>query len=176
MCFKNQEELINFARVVALSKLSTTNAADYRIKESQPDPIFTQVLAKPQISNDSTSFRNGQLGEFCIDIWTIHDKDFNYSNHIQERNIQEVSASEDEDAPFWSKLMFGANVGELRVFIMPHNGRYVKKSKKEVSQFVAFEIKLMKILKLNSAKINPRTENENEEVGHKGIQLSSHSF
>lgn len=166
---------MNFARVVALSKLSTINATEQRIKEEQNDPIYTQVLAKPQTSNDSTSFGKAQFGQFSIDIWKIHDTEFNYSSRIQEGEIQEVSGNEDVDTPFWTKLMFGANVGEIRVIMMPHDGRYAKKSKKEIpsSHFVAFEIKLMKILKPNSTKKQPSTENEIKDVGHKGMELFS---
>ena len=69
--------------------------------------------------------------------------------------------------------MFRANVGEMKVLIMPHNGQYIKKSKKEnpTCKFVAFEIKLMKILRPNQTKKAAKTGNDIQNIEEKGIKI-----
>ena len=165
--------MIKFARIIALSKLATIHADDQKVKESQNEPICSQVLAKPQVPNDSNSFGTYQLGHFSVDIWTIHDESLTYSNHLEEEQIQEVSGGEEEDSPFWKKFMINANVGETKVLIMPHNGRYTKKSKKEnpVSHYVAFEIKLLKISALNQTEKVSKAKNNSKNIEHEGMYI-----
>ena len=69
--------------------------------------------------------------------------------------------------------MFRANVGEMKVLIMPHNGQYIKKSKKEnpTCQFVAFEIKLMKISTSNKTKKVSKAKNDSKNEEHKGMYI-----
>ena len=132
------------------------------------------MLAKPQVANDSNSFGTSQLGQFSVDVWTIQDESFTYSDHLEEEQIQEVSGSEDEeDSPFWKKFMIKANVGEIKVLIMPHNGRYIKKSKKEnrSSHYIAFEIKLMKISTSNQTKKVSKAKNDSKSIEHKGMYI-----
>merc|ERR1719367_1065412 len=65
--------------------------------------------------------------------------------------------------------MIGANAGERRVVIMPNNDQYVQNSKKEslASQFVAFEVKLMKILPPNQTKKSSGIKTESKNVDSK---------
>ena len=131
-------------------------------------------MAKPQVGNNSNHFGTSQLGQFSVDIWTIQDENFTYSDHLEEEQIQEISGGEDEeDSPFWKKFMIKANVGEIKVLIMPHNGRYIKKSKKEnpTSHYVAFEIKLMKISTSNQSKKVTKEKNDSKILEHKGIYI-----
>ena len=144
---------------------------EQRTKGPECDPICTQILAKPQVSNDSNAFGITQFGQFSVDMWTIHDENFTYHTHLEEEQIHKVSGGEDEGTPFWTKFMIGANAGERRVVIMPNNDQYVQNSKKEslASKFVAFEVKLMKILPPNQTKKSSGIKTESKNVDSKGL-------
>ena len=155
--------LTDFARMIALSKLSSTNPASFSTNESYNNPIITQVLNKLQGSTSSTSseeFQNNQKGKFSMDAWIISETDFSYTKHIVQNKILEAT---DGNNPGWKPFMVGAKVGQLKLLLVRNNGRFIETMKQgdEIPLFLALEIKLLGMLPFEPIKKNSHTRQEN---------------
>ena len=147
LCFKDQEALAEFARIISVAKLAATNIQSNSSNVSVP--TITQLIKKSKTSissiNNNISFENNQTGRFSLDIWLIDDFDFSYKTHLIQNKIEKAVG--DNSKFGWNKFMIGAKVGETKLFLIPNDGTFTKKLKKEhlISNFIALEIQLLEI-------------------------------
>ena len=179
LCFKDQEALSEFSRIIALSRMATCNVYSNPPKQLDSIPVITQDLKKynnPQQTLNKNEFVDeDQFARFCINGWVINDKEFVYDTHFIINKTQEVvKGANKNEQPAWRKYMIGTKVNETRLIIVPNDGTSCDNNNRigidqDISRFIALEISLLERHKFDPTT-NQYTKQESKSKETNGKQ------